>query len=203
VQGIQDKCQVALLSDRYLAANLEAIEHSATEAMETVRENLSHLNPIHLAPVNVAACVRAAIAEAEMPAEITVRTENLETLPPVVAGQKSLTLVFTNLLQNAAEALRSAVPGAGGLVTIRGAMRNGWVEISVSDTGPGIPPELHERIFEFNFSGRGSTRPGKLGFGLWWVKTLMARLGGAVQVESDGFHGTTFRLRLPRAEVKS
>jgi signal transduction histidine kinase len=32
---------------------------------------------------------------------------------------------------------------------------------------------------------------------LWWVKTLMTRLGGSIGVESDGRHGTTFRLRLP------
>jgi signal transduction histidine kinase len=61
---------------------------------------------------------------------------------------------------------------------------------------------LHEHIFELNFSGRTNTRIGKLGFGLWWVKTLMTRLGGSVQVESDGEHGTTFRLRLPRAKEK-
>jgi signal transduction histidine kinase len=48
-----------------------------------------------------------------------------------------------------------------------------------------------------NFS-RTAAHPGKLGFGLWWVKTLMTRLGGSVVVESDGNHGTTFRLRLPR-----
>ena len=37
-------------------------------------------------------------------------------------------------------------------------------------------------------------------FMFWWVKSLMARLGGSVTVESDGEHGTTFRLRLPRVE---
>ena len=42
-----------------------------------------------------------------------------------------------------------------------------------------------------------STHAGKLGFGLWWIKTLITRLGGTVAVESDGQHGTTFRLRLP------
>ena len=77
------------------------------------------------------------------------------------------------------------------------------LEITVSDSGPGIPPELHARIFELNYSGRGGqARPGKLGFGLWWVKTLMARLGGSVAVESDGSNGTTFRLKLPVAEEK-
>jgi signal transduction histidine kinase len=74
------------------------------------------------------------------------------------------------------------------------------VEVTISDNGPGIAPQLHDHIFELNYSGRGTTHPSKLGFGLWWVKTLMTRLGGSVSVESDGTHGTTFRLRLPRAE---
>ena len=195
VQGIQDKCQAALLTDAYLANNLAEIERSASEAMTTVRASLSHLHPIHLAPVSVAECVRAAIAEASLPAGVRVQVEGLDHLPFVVAGQHSLTMVFANLLSNASDAMRGA-----GAVTIQGAARDDWIEIVVADNGPGIAPEWHDRIFELNFSGRAVTRPGKLGFGLWWVKTLMTRLGGSVSVESDGQHGTTFRLRLPRAK---
>jgi signal transduction histidine kinase/putative methionine-R-sulfoxide reductase with GAF domain len=198
IQGIQDKCRPALLADLYLAANLEEIERSACEAMEAVRENLAHLHPIHLAPVNVAACVTAAVEAAGLPAGMDVRSENLDNLPAVVAGRRSLALVFTNLLDNAAAAMKGR-----GVITIRGTTRRNWVEIEVSDNGPGIPPELHDRIFELNFSGRGSAFDkvhGRLGFGLWWVKTLMFRLGGSVSVESDGCHGTTFRLRLPCVE---
>ncbi len=77
------------------------------------------------------------------------------------------------------------------------------MEITVSDSGPGIAPDLHDRIFEFNFSGNKEPRSSKLGFGLWWVKTLMVRLGGSVSVESDGRSGTIFRLTLPRAEEVS
>jgi signal transduction histidine kinase/putative methionine-R-sulfoxide reductase with GAF domain len=195
VQGIQDKCQTALLADPYLSVNLAEIERSACEAMEAVHENLSHLHPIHLAPVDVAACVAAAVDAASLPDGMCVQVESLDNLPAVVAGQRSLTLVFINLLENAADAMRG-----GGVVTIQGTTRSDWVEIAVSDSGPGIAPELHDRIFELNFSGRGSARAGKLGFGLWWVKTLMVRLGGSVVVESDGCHGATFRLKLPRAE---
>jgi signal transduction histidine kinase len=91
-------------------------------------------------------------------------------------------------------------------VTISGSAQADDVEITVRDTGPGIAPDLQQQIFEFNFSQRRrgdragdmSARSG-LGFGLWWVKTVMARLGGAVTVESDGRSGSTFRLRLPRA----
>jgi signal transduction histidine kinase len=194
IQGIQDKSKSALLADPYLAKNLEEIEHSACEALESVRENLVHLRPIHPAPVDVAAFALAAIDAATLPEGVRVEIKGLADLPPVIAGKQSLTLVFGNLLDNAAEAMSGE-----GTVTIEGTASGEWVEIAVSDDGPGIPPELHEGIFEFNFSRRKSSRP-SMGFGLWWVKTLMARLGGSVVVESDGAHGTTFRLRLPRAQ---
>ena len=165
------------------------------KAAEAMRENLSHLRPINLAPISVKTCVDTAFKATTLPPGISIQVETLEDLPAVVAGKRSLTLVFINLLENAADAM-----GGNGTVYIQGQAINNWVEIVVGDSGPGIAPELHDRIFEFNFSGRGSARPGKLGFGLWWVKTLMARLGGSVAVESDGRHGTVFRLKLPRAE---
>jgi signal transduction histidine kinase len=194
IQGIQDKSKSALLADPYLAKNLEEIEHSACEALESVRENLVHLRPIHPAPVDVAAFAIAAVDAAALPEGVRVEVKGLANLPPVIAGKQSLTLVFGNLLDNAAEAM-----GGEGTVTIEGAASGEWVEIAVSDDGPGIPLEMQEEIFEFSFSGRTSSRP-SMGFGLWWVKTLMARLGGSVAVESDGVRGTTFRLRLPRAQ---
>ena len=223
VQGIQDKCRSAVLADLYLAANLDEIERSATEAMAAVRENLSHLHPIRLAPVDVSACVATALQTVSLPVGITVELDALDDLPAVVAGRQSLTLVFANLLENASEAMQGQ-----GIVSIRGTTRDGEVEIAVHDSGPGIAPEWHDRIFEFSFSqgtaahssvpphgaapvpgagsgtnGRSARARGKLGFGLWWVKTLMVRLGGAVTVESDGQTGTTFRLTLPRAEAES
>ena len=129
-----------------------------------------------------------------LPAGVRVTLTGLEDLSAVMAHPSGLALVFTNLLENAADAL-----GGAGQVTIRGATRQGQVEIIVSDDGPGIAPELHERIFELNFSGRRTpaVRAGKLGFGLWWVRTLMTRLGGTIGVASDGRHGASFVLRLP------
>lgn len=197
IQGIQDKSKSALLADVYLAKNLEEIERSASEAMKAVRESLAHLHPIRLAAVDVAGCVAAAVEAAGLPQGVRVEIEELDHLPAVVAGQRSLTLVFTNLLENAAEAM-----GGAGAVIIQGAAHDGWVEVTVSDDGPGIPPELHDRIFEFDFPVGRSPRL-SIGFGLWWVKTLMTRLGGSVGVESDGEHGATFRLRLPCAEEQA
>jgi signal transduction histidine kinase len=117
--------------------------------------------------------------------------KDLDTLPAVIAGRQSLTFVFRNLIENALTAMNGH-----GSIFFQGTAVPAWVEISITDSGPGIAPEIHNQIFELNFSRTG-TQPGKLGFGLWWVKTLMTRLGGSVGVESDGQHGTTFRLRLP------
>ncbi len=194
VEGIRDKCKEVLMDYPYLAENLGEIERSAGEAMKSVRESLSLLHPLHLSPVDVKGCVREAIAAVEPPEEVKIRSEGLTDLPPVTATRQALVLVFTNLLANAIAAMDSH-----GTIIIEGKAVDGWVELSVQDDGQGIPPDMQDRIFEFNFSQGRSDSTGKLGFGLWWVKTLMTRLSGSVSVESDGIRGTTFRLRLPRA----
>ena len=196
VQAIQDKYRQVLGTDPYLANNLAEIERSATYAMQIVQESLSHLRPIRLESVSIPACIRAAIEMVHVPPYIHMSMTEMDSLPAVIAGKQSLTFVFRNLIENAIAAMNG-----NGSIVFQGISTLAWVEISVTDSGPGIAPELHNQIFELNFSRTGA-QPGKLGFGLWWVKTLMTRLGGSILVESDGDHGTTFRLRLPLVERK-
>jgi signal transduction histidine kinase len=193
IQGIEDKCSAALAENAYLSHNLDEIERCAIEAMESVRENLSKLRPIRLEPTSVSASIADAIRSTHIPGSTHIQLSSLDDLPPVMASAQTLALVFSNLFENACDAL-----GSTGTILVSGSANMEWVEVTIQDDGPGIPPELHDHIFDLDYSGRLSTRPGKLGFGLWWVKTLMTRLGGSVTVESDGVHGTTFRLCLPR-----
>jgi len=195
IQAIQDKYRQILEMDPYLNRSLREIERSAMEAMQIVQENLSHLRPIRMEKVRIASCVSEAIHAVQVSPDIHVEVEDLDGLPMVIAGGQSLTLVFKNLIENANVAMKGK-----GVINIRGLAAPKWVEVSIIDNGPGISPELHNQIFELNFTGRAGAHPGKLGFGLWWVKTLMTRLGGSVMVESDGQHGATFILRLPRVE---
>ncbi len=194
VQAIQDKYRQVLETDAYLANSLAEIERSATDAMQIVQENLLHLRPIRMEKVQIASRVADAIRATHIPAGVQIEKSDLENLPTVIAGGQNLTFVFRNLIENAIAAMNG-----NGSILITGISNPEWVEVSVTDSGPGIAPELHNQIFELNFSRTGA-QPGKLGFGLWWVKTLMTRLGGSVTVESDGQHGTTFRLRLPSVE---
>jgi signal transduction histidine kinase len=196
IQAVQDKYRQMLETDPYLANNLAEIERSATDAMKIVQENLSHLRPIHIEKVHIASCAADAIRAVQVPAGVQIELTGLDDLPTVPAGGQSLIFVFRNLIENAIAAMK----GRGSII-VHGTSAPEWVEISVTDSGPGISPELHNQIFELNFSRTG-TQPGKLGFGLWWVKTLMTRLGGSVVVESDGDHGTTFRLRLPAVDTE-
>jgi GAF domain-containing protein len=198
IQGIQDKCAAALAADAYLAANLTEIERSAAQAMAVMRENLYHLHPIHRSPVSIVDCVRGAMVAAALPADVQVQLDGLDDLPPALGAPRSLTMVFANLFENAVEAM-----GGQGVIAVRGSvLSSAQLRIAVTDSGPGIPADLHERIFDLDFSRRSprSGQSGRLGFGLWWVKTWMTRLGGSVSVESDGRHGTTFWLTLPRVK---
>lgn len=193
VQGIQDKSAGILARDPYLANNLAEIERSASEAMAAVRQNLMHLHPVQMVPVSLAECVASAVETARHHPGLKIELNGLDQLPDVPGGQQSLRLVFDNLIENAAQAMNYT-----GTITIRGQKEEDHILVAVSDQGPGIPQDLHERIFDLNYSSGSRSQPGKLGFGLWWVRALMVRLGGAVWVESDGTSGTTFTLRFPR-----
>lgn len=196
IEGLQDKCAETLEADLYLSSNLTEIESSATEAIQVVRENLFLLRPIKFSAVAAKEAVETAITISRLPSGVRIFHHNLGDLPEVHACPQRLPLVFINLFDNAAQAMQGQ-----GEIFISGTRLGEIVEIRVKDSGPGIPPDLHEKIFEFNYSSQSPDLSGNLGFGLWWVKTLMARFGGKISVESDGRSGTTFILELPRAEV--
>jgi GAF domain-containing protein len=193
IQGIEAK-SAAALSDEYLAKNLRAIEASAYNAIGIVRDAMRHLRPIELAPVSLAQAVTQALDESHPPPEIRVTVLDLAQLPPVQAGAAQLTLVFLNLIENAVAALHRA-GRTQGTITIQGRISDHNALITVRDDGPGIPPDLLPHIFELSVSTGQANH--KLGFGLWWVKTLLTRSGGAITVESTPGHGTAFTLRLP------
>ena len=105
IQAIQDKYHQTLETDSYLSNSLTEIERSAMEAMQIVQENLSHLRPIRMEKVRIAACVSEAIHAVQMPPDIHIKMEDLDDLPMVTAGGQSLTLVFRNLIENANAAM--------------------------------------------------------------------------------------------------
>ena len=103
--------------------------------------------------------------------------------------------ILANLLSNA----RKFTP-PGGTIVVDWSASAGEVRTSIRDTGPGIAPHNHERIFEAFVQlspGFGRHAEGA-GLGLAISRELARRMGGDVTVESDVGHGSTFTLVLPR-----
>jgi signal transduction histidine kinase len=109
----------------------------------------------------------------------------------VLADPAFLRTALMNLVVNA----QQVMAGRGGelLIETRGHERD--VEIRITDTGPGIPPELQEKIFQPWFS----TRPGGTGLGLPMARRIVEELGGELTLHSEVGRGTRFTVRLPRA----
>ena len=102
--------------------------------------------------------------------------------------------VVINLVDNASQALGEKVPGDGPLrISVRSAVVDGALELSVADTGPGIPPENMARIFEPLFS----TKSFGAGLGLSTVKQIVVQHGGTIEIASELGVGTTVSIRLP------
>ncbi len=130
-----------------------------------------------------------------LPKQIEVELELDEELPPILSSTGSLKQILINLVQNASEAMSQ-----GGRLKIR---TRDWhrfdatpfVEIDVSDDGPGIPREVEARIFQPLTSTKGEDHAG---LGLSIVKKLVEELGGSIGYQSSAEAGTSFRVLLPR-----
>jgi signal transduction histidine kinase len=112
--------------------------------------------------------------------------------PVIIEGDVfALGRVYRNLITNAIQAMQ-----AGGRVTIATARDRDKVEVSVSDTGSGIPAERLSAIFD-DFV---TTKKRGLGLGLAISKRIVEQLGGTISVTSEMGKGTTFTMRFPAAQ---
>ncbi len=132
--------------------------------------------------------------------DITVEVDMPPDLPPVWGEVNRLEQVFINLVLNARDAIEERRLGDGKLVghiRVAARRRDGRVEVTVSDNGVGVPPELKERIFEPFFTtkevGKGT------GLGLSISYGIVRDYGGSIEVESRPGQGASFRLSLPVA----
>ncbi len=130
---------------------------------------------------------------------VTITVE-VADLPPMLADRALLERVLTNLLDNA---LKYTPPG--GMIMVRAVAEADHLIVAVSDTGPGIPPDQRERVFEW-FTQIGSEKLKRRGFGLGLTFCHLAieAHGGRIWVESgaDGA-GTQFVFSLPTSGPSS
>ena len=148
----------------------------------------------HLGPVDVGAVAVDAVGEAgALSAEHRLEVDAQPGL--VVEGSRDeLHRLVLNLVENA---INHTPAGTVIVVTVRAERCE--VLLTVQDDGPGVPPELQERIFE-RFVRAGGDRGGSTGLGLAIVKAVAIAHGGDVVLEDAG-PGARFVVRLPQVEA--
>ncbi|ATB38596.1 sensor histidine kinase [Cystobacter fuscus] len=136
----------------------------------------------------------------ELPAGLELKVEQEENLPRVEADAEQLKQVLINLVQNAMQALGGEAGGGITVKTVRPDRFNdfrhagdSFVELHVSDTGPGIPPEQHQSIFVPFYT----TKQKGTGLGLAISQRIVKNHGGTLSVRSKPGEGATFIIRLP------
>lgn len=119
-----------------------------------------------------------------------------EDVGPIKGDRRLLTIAIGNLIDNALK-YSDTTPE----VMLKVVRNGNWIELHVSDNGPGIPPAFHDKVFEryFRISHQDVHNVKGFGLGLSFAKQVVEIHKGAIVLNSGSGKGTTFILRLPYA----
>jgi signal transduction histidine kinase len=123
-----------------------------------------------------------------------------QTLPPVTCLPGEINQVVLNLIINAAHAIGEADGGRRGTITVRTCRAGEHVEISIADTGKGIPAAIRSKVFDPFFT----TKPVGKGTGQGLAiahNVIVKKHDGTITFESEVGKGTTFLIRLPLTQA--
>jgi two-component system CitB family sensor kinase len=134
---------------------------------------------------------KAAVAN-ERGIELHVAAET--SMPDRVPGASDLVTIVGNLIDNAID---SVEPHGNGKIEVSIRDAEDAIHVRVSDTGPGVPPEIVDEIFTDGFTTKIANGVGRRGLGLALVDQAVRRLGGDISVRTEG--GAVFRVVLPHA----
>lgn len=176
--------------DEKLQRSISNMNRHVDRACDIINDLLtySRLPAPKLRPAAVNHIVREAIGGLAVSDRVAVELSLAPDLPLVMVDARQIEQAISNLGLNAVQAMAE-----GGRLTVRTYRGREHVEITVRDTGPGIPEALRERIFEPFYS----TKPNGTGLGLPLVREIADAHGGRFTLESAPGEGACFTLTLP------
>ncbi|HEX9712997.1 MAG TPA: HAMP domain-containing sensor histidine kinase [Actinomycetota bacterium] len=182
----------------------QAIVGSAEHLLDLVNDILDlakaergrlELTQEDILPAELLAELRPTVEGLARPGELEVTFDVPDDLPIVRGDRRRLKEVVLNLVDNAVK-----YTPAGGSVHVTGFAKNGHVQFAISDTGPGLPLDVGDRVFEPFYRVEG-TKPQRgrasSGLGLAISKRFVEAHGGAIWYESEPGAGSTFRFKVP------
>ncbi|MEW5738643.1 MAG: ATP-binding protein [Myxococcota bacterium] len=183
----------------YVLEELPRATERATASMQRIAEvtrMLRNLSPLdgrgEQGEVDVNRLVRSVTELLAAGQNAQIDLELSSDLPPVRANASELSQCLGHLVSNALDAMESV--GGPRRLVVRSRTAGSQVEVDVADTGPGIPADIQDRVFEPFFTTRVGRRAGN---GLAFARAIAERCGGDLRFHT-GPSGTTFTLRLPR-----
>lgn len=184
---------------------IQTIQNEAYRLQELVDRllELSRLEaemlPISMKSNSLSEVVEEALLQLQsLTAGHTISLHIPANLPPVYVDAKRIVQVLVNLIRNA-----STYSPKGTEISISASVRGGFIQVNVSDQGPGIPPVEHKRVFEAFRRGddieKGSTQGAGLGLAI--CKGLVEAHGGRIWIKRKNTSGTTISFTIPRVPL--
>lgn len=178
----------------YIYTEVNRLSGLVSRFLDFARPSQLVLRPLEL-PLLLDRALKS-VSEQQPTSTVRVRREYAPDVPPVMADEQLCDQVFTNLISNAWEAMGER----GGELSVRVQPKNSGLRhdviVEIEDSGPGIPPELKEQIFNPFFT----TKKSGVGLGLAIVTKIVDAHGGSVRVTSETGHGACFQVCLPQAK---
>ena len=204
IEGFAETLLEGAMSDPELCARWLRVIHDEARRLERLIKDLLDLSmiearhlPMRFGTVEIARVIEGTAAVLHPHAQksqVSVEVDAPLDLPPVLADEDRIRQVLLNLIDNAIKYSRPT-----DRVTIRARRVDTEVEVSVIDTGMGIPEADLDHIFERFYRvdrGRGAQRPGR-GLGLAIARHFIEAHGGTISVTSEPEKGSCFRFTLP------
>jgi len=191
IQSVKDEIDLGFIMDDYSNVINESFEGMARVAKIVADlKDFAHIDKAELEHADLNKGIESTLNivwnELKYKAQVI---KDLGDIPPVKCYPQRLNQVFLNILVNAAQAIEDK-----GEIRVKTQADNGYVEIRISDTGKGIPPEIIPKIFDPFFTtkdvGKGT------GLGLNMAYNIIQKHKGTIDVESEVGKGTTFIIRL-------
>ena len=172
--------------------DLQIIEQSARHILDIKEDLIGPARQPQLEELNIALVLRATINGMGLPAGVVISDFGPD-LPMISADARQLDNVFSNLIKNAWEALNGRESAH---IWVRALPSEpGFLRVEVEDNGPGIPPEIREKIWVSFFTTKGGQ--GGTGLGLAACMEIVRQIGGKIWVESERGQGAKFFVLLP------
>ncbi len=192
-----------------LQRSIRENKNSASQQIEIIQEEVARADRVitqimgyaqlsegRVEKLDVIEEIERAIAQVfppAVPCDTAIQRRYADYFPPLLMQRGHLSEIFVNLLKNA----REAIAAAGIVFITADCLRDNSIEISIRDTGGGIPPDKLRRIFEAYYT----TKSGGSGMGLAIVRHNIELYGGTVRVKSEVGKGAEFILTFPAKAI--